>query len=103
MKSVAFCIVGMCLLQNIVTVNAETYGEGLLPTSESVLITHMDEDVEPCTGVLPSSVDLSNSVYFPNIRSQGGLGSCAPCSIVYYQFSYEVNRLNSMPYLPIFE
>ncbi len=41
---------------------------------------------------LPKSVDLSTSKYFPPVGSQGGLGSCASFSSVYYQFSYEVNK-----------
>ena len=41
---------------------------------------------------LPSSVDLSESKYFPPVGNQGGLGSCATFSSVYYQFSYAVNQ-----------
>ena len=41
---------------------------------------------------LPSSVDLSESKYFPPVGDQGGLGSCATFSAVYYQFSYAVNK-----------
>ncbi len=45
---------------------------------------------------LPSSVDLSKSKYFPPIGNQGGLGSCATFSAVYYQFSYTVNQKNDI-------
>ena len=41
---------------------------------------------------LPSSFDLSESKYFPPVGDQGGLGSCATFSAVYYQFSYAVNE-----------
>ncbi len=41
---------------------------------------------------LPYSVDNSTSPYFPEIESQGTLGSCVPFACVYYQFSYEMNR-----------
>lgn len=41
---------------------------------------------------LPSSVDLSQTKYFPPVGDQGGLGSCTTFSAVYYQFSYEVNK-----------
>lgn len=41
---------------------------------------------------VPSQVDLSTSKYFPPIGDQGGLGSCATFSSVYYQFSYAVNE-----------
>ncbi len=42
---------------------------------------------------LPSSVDNSDSKYFPPITNQGSIGSCVTQAEVYYQFSYEVNRL----------
>lgn len=45
------------------------------------------------TATLPSSVDLSNSIYFPPIKNQGSIGSCAVFSAVYYQYTYEVNKL----------
>lgn len=44
-----------------------------------------------------SSVDLSDSVYFPPIQSQGSEGSCAAFSAAYYQFTYEANKLNAIP------
>lgn len=44
----------------------------------------------------PSSVDLSQSKYFPAIMSQGGLGSCVAFATTYYQFTYEANRLNNI-------
>ena len=43
--------------------------------------------------VLPSSVDLSATKYFPAVGSQGSLGSCATWGTVYYQFTYEINRM----------
>lgn len=46
--------------------------------------------------VLPSQVDLSNSIYFPPIGDQGSLGSCAAFATTYYQYTYEVNKLNSI-------
>lgn len=41
---------------------------------------------------LPDSIDLSTSEYFPEIRSQGQLGSCVSFAQTYYQFTYEMNR-----------
>ena len=41
---------------------------------------------------LPDSVDNSQSKYFPEIGSQGGLGSCVAWSQVYYQFTYTMNK-----------
>lgn len=46
---------------------------------------------------LRSSVDLSTSVYFPPIQSQGSEGSCTAFSAAYYQFTYEANKLNAIP------
>ncbi|MBE5935093.1 MAG: hypothetical protein E7262_04810 [Lachnospiraceae bacterium] len=39
-----------------------------------------------------SSVDNSKLKYFPNIQSQGELGSCTAWASVYYQMSYAVNK-----------
>ncbi len=44
---------------------------------------------------LPSAVDNSTSLYFPIIGNQGSKGSCSFFSVVYYQFTYEKNRLNN--------
>ena len=41
---------------------------------------------------LKSSVDNSTSKYFPEIGSQGDIGSCVSWSSTYYQFTYEMNR-----------
>lgn len=48
------------------------------------------------TASLPSNVDLSTSKYFPPIRNQGALGTCVPFSTVYYQYTYEVAKLNNL-------
>ncbi len=42
----------------------------------------------------PASKDISTSTYFPPIKSQGSVGSCSAFSAVYYQFTYEANKLN---------
>lgn len=48
--------------------------------------------------VLPKSVDNSvknpqtGKTYFPEILSQGSIGSCGPFAATYYQLSYMVNR-----------
>ncbi|MEE1125171.1 MAG: starch-binding protein [Acutalibacteraceae bacterium] len=41
---------------------------------------------------LPSSVDNSQSEYFPAIGSQGGIGACVAWSQTYYQFTYTMNK-----------
>lgn len=47
--------------------------------------------------VIPSSYDISTnpstSLYFPNIETQGTIGSCSAFATTYYQFTYEVNKL----------
>lgn len=49
------------------------------------------------SGIYPSSVDLSTSPCFPAaIANQGESNACAAFSTVYYQYSYEVNKLNGV-------
>lgn len=45
---------------------------------------------------LPNSVDLSTSPCFPPIENQGNISSCASYATAYYQYSYEVNKLNNV-------
>ena len=41
---------------------------------------------------LPQSIDNSTSEYFPEIGSQGSLGSCVYWAETYYQFTYTMNK-----------
>lgn len=41
---------------------------------------------------LPESVDNSQSEYFPEIGSQGSIGSCVAWAQSYYQFTYTMNK-----------
>jgi hypothetical protein len=62
--------------------------------SNTSLTALLHEDV-PRT--LPTSVDNSNSIYFPpTIGYQGNINSCAAWATTYYQFTYEVNRLRGI-------
>ena len=45
---------------------------------------------------VPASVDLSQTEYFPPIDSQMSIGSCYAWSSVYYQYTYEANKLNGI-------
>ncbi len=45
---------------------------------------------------LPTSVDLSTSPCFPPLGNQAPLGSCTAFATTYYQFSYEVNKMNNI-------
>ena len=40
----------------------------------------------------PDSVDNSTSEYFPEVRSQGSIGSCVAWAQTYYQFTYTMNK-----------
>lgn len=44
---------------------------------------------------LPSFVDLSDSLYLPEVELQVG-GTCSSFSTTYYQYSYEVNRMRGI-------
>ena len=88
-------VIETIILQNCITVGAAEK-DCLLPTSENIYSEHLNNTPNVQSGTLPSSVDLSTSQYFPNIDSQGGQGSCAAFSTVYYQYTYEVNRLNKI-------
>lgn len=55
-------------------------------------IHYSDEDLAN----LPASVDNSATVYFPEIMDQGMSPSCSAVATTYYQYSYEVNRLNKI-------
>ncbi|MBQ8057393.1 MAG: hypothetical protein IJ275_03555 [Ruminococcus sp.] len=67
---------------------------GVIDTMEPILDSG-NEDF-PCStvGTLPSSVDLSASNSFPQVRSQGEINSCASWAATYYQFGYQVATLN---------
>lgn len=43
--------------------------------------------------VLPASVDLSTDNYFPSIGNQGIINSCSGWGATYYQFGYQVARM----------
>lgn len=78
------------------------FGEGLIPESEDELNAFAaqfdpDNQIELfASTALPSSVDLSDSPCFPPIGDQGSIGSCIAWASTYYQYSYEVNKLNNV-------
>ncbi len=61
----------------------EVQSTSLQATSNSNIISNNE-----LVGAMPTSVDNSKLKYFPPIRSQGNIGSCAAFSSVYYQFTY---------------
>ena len=61
--------------------------------NDAIPRTAIDDDAavfsqDQALAVLPASVDNSKTIWFPPIRSQGSLGSCASFSITYTQLSY---------------
>ena len=68
---------------------------------EAFLASFPEEEKIPLEKLrsLPSSVDISQSPYFPDqIGNQESVGSCTSWATTYYQFTYEVNRLNNVPW-----
>lgn len=55
-----------------------------------------DETVTYSYNTLPGRVDLSTSPCFPPIVSQGNTAACVAFATTYYQYSYEVNKLNNV-------
>ncbi len=51
-----------------------------------------DLKISASTNSLPSSVDHSQSPYFPPVGNQGSLGSCVAWAQAYYQFTYTMNK-----------
>ncbi len=49
---------------------------------------------------VPTKIDLSQTVYFPEIGDQGELNSCASWATTYYQFTYEANKHNAIVTTP---
>lgn len=89
--------IGTCYNHSINTY-AETNRTGLLCSDETEINKHAI-DISNTNGYanarsFPSKVDLSTTKYFPNIETQK-FGSCAAFASTYYQFTYEVNKLNN--------
>jgi C1A family cysteine protease len=58
------------------------------PLGVEALTTSIDDQTLSAPTALPTYVDNSALRYFPPIRSQGSLGSCAQFSSVYYTMTY---------------
>ena len=56
----------------------------------------LSQDDNNTPRLLPNSVDLSTSIYFPPIGNQGEMSSCTGWSTTYYQFTYEVNKFKGV-------
>lgn len=62
-------------------------------TSEDDLRMKADND-------LPDSVDNSDSKFFPEVKSQGSIGSCVAWAQTYYQFTYTMNKAMNIETTP---
>jgi hypothetical protein len=85
--------------------NAHRRSKGQVPLAASVVVAPLGQEVDGMTldeidrlGIraapadlpsdLPPHVDNSTLKYFPPIRSQGGLGSCAQWTAIYYTLTH---------------
>lgn len=104
--SILIAVMIGCSLVTLPPITAEqeeVFGEGLIPETEEELEAFAKEFDQSSVSIpksarsaIPSSVDLSTSPCFPPIGDQGGIGSCTSWASTYYQYSYEVNRLNNV-------
>lgn len=74
------------------------YKMGCISQTQEELIEFFGEPITSYNAreALPDSIDLSTSPCFPTIGDQGSLGSCTSFASTYYQYSYEVNKLNNV-------
>lgn len=67
----------------------------VLPVSAEVQVEPLD--IVPA---LPESADNSTSPYFPEVSTQGSMGSCTSWAHVYYSFTYAMNKLRGVKTTP---
>lgn len=72
-----------------------SFGKGYIEDDiEDVEALSCDGTTTYSTVALPSGVDLSSSKYFPYvIGNQSVYNSCGSFAVVYYQYTYEVNKM----------
>lgn len=76
----------------------DTDADGIIKSQDDYYeLAFGDQEGTERADLLPSSVDNSTNGYFPQIDSQGGLGSCTCWAMVYYQFTYTYNYLHRIP------
>ena len=71
-----------------VEVSGTTASEPVFAAAPATAATAAGSTPVAATGILPATVDNSTLKYFPPIRSQGALGSCAQFSAVYYTLTH---------------
>lgn len=93
-----FVISLLFMLISNINISAEEENASLVDESDYVLeCVELNaeaylEDIE-YIDALPSKVDLSETKFFPPVDLQVS-GSCVAWATVYYQYTYEVARLN---------
>lgn len=106
----ALVLVCIMVLSSVPTVStaeeiSETYAYGDILSSDEYIESLEEFDPNDyATGnarssVLPVSFDISTNEstapYFPAIGNQGSVGACTSFASVYYQFTYEANKLTN--------
>ncbi len=107
MNKLVSLILGCVVAASLVSVRSFS-GQATDSSEESFLVCGDGLWVDPSENGIPvleekalnyhtrSSVDNSNSIYFPAIGNQGQMNSCAGWASTYYQYTYEVNRLKGV-------
>lgn len=103
---VSSVFIGTCVMVNSNLINADTnfheFAMGAVKennnykNNELYVNVKSNSTLNNSTLTLPNKVDLSNTIYFPEIGDQGRIGSCSAFATTYYQYSYEVNKLNKI-------
>ena len=89
-------ISGYCLEAEIISDDSSYCG--VIPDGEKYKELNCysgEAEIEP-TRTLPSYVNLSTDPCFPPLGNQGSLSSCVAFATTYYQFTYEVNKMNNV-------
>ena len=91
----------------IATTNQQTYndielndyGTGAIldedELDETIFNVNHDNNLILLNRNLESSCDLSAEPFFPNIKSQGWVGSCCSWATTYYQYGYQVAKMKN--------
>jgi hypothetical protein len=72
---------------------APVQATGAIVGAQATAPASLPASVTVTSGTYPSAVDNSALPAFPEIRSQGGLGSCVCFAVGYYQYTHELGLL----------
>ncbi len=85
---------GLYLGEEFEAAGSRLSGRAVNPNAKSEYDAKEDP-IDHTRANLPSSKDLSTDISFPCIRHQGNIGSCVCWATTYYQFGYQVAKMNS--------